>query len=316
MSSNPPAFPPLALDSAFQKKWSLAPVEKPGALAGRIFDVKDWKRWPMARRLAFLDNTIRTQWARDPQLREFATQILVQEKIPAGPQHTWQQACALLKWVQKNIRYGNEPDELLQSPQYTLERVFLQKTAMADCDDMAILLGAMLWSLAIPFQLVISGRDRAGNRQWYVYSDHPQKITIRLPTGRGVEVEAGGPVPAGVTWTHIFLMAGNAPLKASWYGFCEPTLDVPAGWSVMFGGHQSGAGVPSGRNDLAGIVDHRPGSFLGATDAGTLESEALFDRLKRAFTEATTIEKVVAVAVPTLIATLVGVGVNQAIRRK
>ncbi|NBO56842.1 MAG: hypothetical protein EBU84_20115, partial [Actinobacteria bacterium] len=189
--SPPPAFAPLALDTAFLRKWGIQPLAKPGALEGRVFDIQDWKKWSMQRRLAFLDHTIRAQWARDPQLREFASRILHEMKIPAGPHNTWAQAGALLKWVQQNIRYGNEPDELLQSPQYTLDRVYMQKSAMADCDDMAILLGSMLWSLAIPFFLVVSGRTRSGERAWYVYAERPQKITIRLPTGRGLEVEAG-----------------------------------------------------------------------------------------------------------------------------
>ncbi len=62
---------------------------------------------------------------------------------------------ALFTWVQKNMRYTKDPFrvEVLHSARRLLE---LQA---GDCDDMAILLGAMLEGIGHPVRLVLTGPD-------------------------------------------------------------------------------------------------------------------------------------------------------------
>ena len=74
---------------------------------------------------------------------------------------------ALFEWVQRNIRYTKDPFrvEVLHSPRRMLE------LRAGDCDDMAILLGAMLLSVGHPVRLVVTGPDplrpdRSRDRTW------------------------------------------------------------------------------------------------------------------------------------------------------
>ncbi|NJD06710.1 MAG: transglutaminase domain-containing protein [Methylococcaceae bacterium] len=62
---------------------------------------------------------------------------------------------ALFQWVQSHIRYTRDTFrvELLHSPRRMLE------LRAGDCDDMAVLLGAVLESVGHPVRLVITGRD-------------------------------------------------------------------------------------------------------------------------------------------------------------
>ena len=60
---------------------------------------------------------------------------------------------ALFEWVQSNIRYTRDPHrvELLHSARRMLE------LRAGDCDDMTILLGAMLQSIGHPVRIVVVG---------------------------------------------------------------------------------------------------------------------------------------------------------------
>ncbi len=53
------------------------------------------------------------------------------------------EALAIYRWVKKNIRYRKDPYnvEMVQGPEVTLQ------TMAADCDDLSILIGALLLSL-------------------------------------------------------------------------------------------------------------------------------------------------------------------------
>ena len=75
---------------------------------------------------------IAEQAGRDPQLATVAVNILRQYRVPSRDYRG--QAAALLKWVQQNIYYVNEPDERLQDPFYTL------KVKYGDCFPASTLL--------------------------------------------------------------------------------------------------------------------------------------------------------------------------------
>lgn len=183
----------------------LKAIEYPdGPMAGRVSQVVGWESWPMTKRIGFL-RLFAEDTSRDPAIAKKALEIL--RLAGAKARDTRAQWAALLKWVQRNIYYVNEPNERLQSPQYTLTE------RHGDCDDMAILLFALGHSIRLPVRYVISGKAANGARvRW---------------------IEGIGPVPQGVNWAHIYLQVGGPPFRPTWWAFAEPTLNVPLGWDVI-----------------------------------------------------------------------------------
>ena len=76
--------------------------------------------------------------ARDFLVRQRAIEIFRRAGVP--PKDRLGEACALFRWVQKNVRYTRDilNLELLHTPRRMLELL------AGDCDDMTILLGSML----------------------------------------------------------------------------------------------------------------------------------------------------------------------------
>ena len=148
---------------------------------------------------------IAEQAGRDPQLATVAVNILRQYRVPSRDYRG--QAAALLKWVQQNIYYVNEPDERLQDPFYTL------KVKYGDCDDLAILVYALARSIRLPARLVISGTTRSGKKVRYCQGDRNFDRTV--------------------DWSHIYLMIGDRPYGDPQWSYAEPTLNVPLGWDVV-----------------------------------------------------------------------------------
>ncbi len=108
------------------------------------------------------DGTLRTvehivelikQGAKDFHVRQTAIDILVQRAV--NPKDYLGEIKALFEWVQQNVRYTRDTVrvEVLHSAHRMLE------LRAGDCDDMAILLGAMLESIGHPVRLVLSGPD-------------------------------------------------------------------------------------------------------------------------------------------------------------
>ncbi|MGH6636618.1 MAG: transglutaminase-like domain-containing protein, partial [Gammaproteobacteria bacterium] len=91
--------------------------------------------------------------AKDFYIRQTAIDILLQRGVK--PKDYLGEIKALFEWVQQNVRYTKDTFrvEVLHSP-----RRMLQLRA-GDCDDMAILLGAMLESIGHPARLVLTGPD-------------------------------------------------------------------------------------------------------------------------------------------------------------
>jgi len=149
---------------------------------------------------------------RDPRLASLAVAIVRGDatawgsKLPeAKPRDTKAQAARLLKWVQ-GLYYVNEPGERLQDPLYTVQ------VGYGDCDDLAMLLGALCESLRIPWRFVLSGRTSGGK-------------TIRWIEGQPRK---------RAQWAHIYVAIGNRPFKPTAWMFAEPTVrGVPLGWDVV-----------------------------------------------------------------------------------
>lgn len=183
-----------------------------GGMSARSLDLKGpetyvlgpWTRTGHAGRLKTLRRIV-MEYGRDPRVATKVVQILREAKVE--PRQFKSQAAALLKWVQEHIYYVNEPDERLQSPEYTL------RVGYGDCDDMAILLGAFYESIGLPWRFVISGFDKEGRPvRW---------------------VESKTPVPKA-HWAHIYVKVGWPPGRPQAWDTAEPTIKgVPLGWDVV-----------------------------------------------------------------------------------
>ncbi len=125
--------------------------------------------------------------AKDFYIRQKAIDILFGGNV--RPKDYLAEIKALFGWVQHNVRYTRDPFrlEVLHSA-----RRMLQLRA-GDCDDMAILLGAMLESIGHPVRLVLTGPD-------------PLRPNL---------------------FTHVYLEAFH---KGQWIPL-DPTMPHPAGWA-------------------------------------------------------------------------------------
>src|SRR5262249_7228512 len=93
------------------------------------------------------------QGARDFHVRQTAIDILLQRAVK--PKDYLGEIKALFEWVQQHVRYAKDTYrvEVLHSAKRMLE------LRAGDCDDMAILLGAMLEAIGHPVRLVLTGHD-------------------------------------------------------------------------------------------------------------------------------------------------------------
>lgn len=191
----------------------------------KLWHLPTWGAAQEPQRMGVLRDIVR-QYGRDPRVHDLASEIIRRSGVP--PRDYKGQAAVLLKWIQnpQNVYYINEPGERLQSPTYTL------RVKRGDCDDMAILLAAMLESVAIEWRFVLSGRDGRGKLVRWIEGQP------RIPGGR---------------WTHIYLAAliptgqGRKQLV-----FMEPTLPKPLGWDVIQASRAGGANILP---ELAGADD-------------------------------------------------------------
>jgi transglutaminase-like putative cysteine protease len=131
-------------------------------------------------------NLIR-QGARDFYVRQKAIQIFREAGAP--PKDRFAEVCALFNWVRNNIRYTRDifRVELLHTARRMLE------LRAGDCDDMTILLGAMLISTGHPVRLALAGF-------------RPKKPRA---------------------YSHIY---PEVSVKGKWIAL-DPTMDRPIGWA-------------------------------------------------------------------------------------
>ena len=166
---------------------------------------------------------------RDPRMATLAVAIVRGDASAWGrqiegakPRDTRGQSALLLKWVQ-GLYYVNEPGERLQDPLYTVQ------VGYGDCDDLAMLLGALCESLRIPWRFVLSGKSPGGK-------------TIRWIEGQRRK---------RARWAHIYIAIGDRPFQPKRWAFAEPTVrGVPLGWDVVQATTASGRVVLP---ELAGI---------------------------------------------------------------
>lgn len=231
------SFAPIEL--APEIRQHLKPVKYDGEspMQGRVNTIEGWDSWDMGQRLKFLREFVKDT-ARDPAIAA-KTAAIIRSTGKSSREHQAQWA-ALLKFVQRTILYVNEPNERIQSAQYTLTE------RHGDCDDCAIALATLGESVRLPWRFVISGRSTKGERTRYV--------------------EGTGPVPRDVVWSHIYLCVGWPPFQPTKWTFAEPTLDVPLGWDTIAGRKAEGRADMAGR-ELAG-------SFLAASAPDSKAAEA------------------------------------------
>jgi len=173
-----------------------------GETIPKIWHLPTWKQGDETKRIAVLRD-IAMRSGRDPRFATMCVNILKAHNIQ--PRDYKGQANALLKWVQHNIYYVNEPSERLQDPIYTL------KVGYGDCDDMAILLATMYESIKLDWRYVLSGKVKGKDTRWI----------------------EGTPLPNG-TWSHIYLLVGYPPFQPKKWQFAEPTLrGVDLGWDII-----------------------------------------------------------------------------------
>ena len=131
--------------------------------------------------------------AKDFHVRQTAIGILRRREV--RPKDYLGEIKALFEWVQRHVRYTRDPFrlEVLHSP-----RRMLQLRA-GDCDDMAILLGALIEAVGHSVRLVLTGSDPLErDRFTHIYIE-------ALYRGRWIPLDATMPYPMG--W------APRAPVK-------------------------------------------------------------------------------------------------------
>jgi transglutaminase-like putative cysteine protease len=125
------------------------------------------------------------QGAKDFYVRQKAIQIFRLHGVP--PKDRFGEVCALFDWVRRNVRYTRDifQVELLHSARRMLE------LRAGDCDDMSILLGAMLMSTGHPVRLVLVGFRQ---NKPHVYSHIYPEVRVR---GRWTPIDATVDYPMG-----------------------------------------------------------------------------------------------------------------------
>lgn len=171
-----------------------------------MYQLPDWKKMSDREKVRYIKRLI-LSYGRDPRIRNVAVDVFRQYRVK--PRDYRGQAKALLQWVQSSIYYLNEPSELLQAPTYTLN----PKVMSGDCDDIAILIGAMATSARLGVRVVLSGKN-------------PR-------TGKMVRWVEGTPQPRGIKWAHIYVQVGWPAFRPTHWESMEGTLaGAPLGWDV------------------------------------------------------------------------------------
>lgn len=123
--------------------------------------------------------------ARDFAVRQHAIRVFRTCRVPAKDRLG--EVKSLFDWVRRHVRYTRDifRTELLHTPRRMLE------LRAGDCDDMTILLGAMLMATGHPVRLVLAGFDaRRPHRYSHIYPE----VQVR---GRWLPLDATMPFPMG-----------------------------------------------------------------------------------------------------------------------
>jgi transglutaminase-like putative cysteine protease len=131
--------------------------------------------------------------AKDFYVRQHAIDVLLTKGVPAKDYEA--EIRTMFEWVQRHVRYTRDPFgvEVLHSARRMLE------LRAGDCDDMSIVLGALLEAIGHQVRIVLTGTD----------SSRPQLFThVYIEAycrGRWIALDATMPYPMG--W------APRAPVK-------------------------------------------------------------------------------------------------------
>jgi Transglutaminase-like superfamily len=150
------------------------------------------------RTVAYIKRLIRAG-AKDFYVRQKAIDILFERRV--APKDYVGEIRTLFEWVQRNVRYTKDPFrlEVLHSAPRMLE------LRAGDCDDMSILLGAMLEAVGHPVRIVVTGPDplRPGLFT-HVYLE-------AFHRGRWIPLDATMPHPPG--WAPHALVKAVIPIE-------------------------------------------------------------------------------------------------------
>jgi len=123
--------------------------------------------------------------AKDFYVRQKAINIFRRASVP--PKDRYGEVCALFNWVKRNVRYTRD---ILRVETLHTARKMLELRA-GDCDDMTIVLGAMLLATGHPIRLVLVGfRPHRPHLYSHVYLE-------ANVNGRWLALDATLPKPAG-----------------------------------------------------------------------------------------------------------------------
>ena len=173
----------------------------------KVWNFPNWSKSSPSERMAVL-RRISTVSGRNPKMATLAVGILRQNNVK--PRDYKKQAAVLLKFVQDEIYYINEPSERLQDPEYTL------KVRYGDCDDMILLYHALLESINLKWKFVLVAKEGNKYSRW---------------------IEGTPPPLQKKKFAHIYGMVGNHPFSPTKWLYAEPTLKVPLGWDIVDNGH-------------------------------------------------------------------------------
>lgn len=139
--------------------------------------------------------------AKDFYVRQKAIEVF--RKYRVRPKDRAGEVRALFDWVRRNIRYTRDVfrTELLHSARRMLE------LRAGDCDDMSILLGAMLVSTGHPVRLVLAGfRPNRPHAYSHIYPEVNLK-GLWIPIDATIDRPMGSAAPA--LWKRICELDGE-----------------------------------------------------------------------------------------------------------
>jgi|GEM_PF-3485091 len=174
-----------------------------------LYEIPGWATASVRGRIGFL-RELADEHGKDPMLMQFVIHRILKPAAIA-PREFRRQAAALLRWVQTNIYYINEPDERIATPWRTLE------WRAGDCDDEALLLAAFAQSIGLASRFVLTGPGKAGRLvRW---------------------IEGQGSPASDVEWSHIYVQIGWPALQPRFWTSAEATMpDAPLGYDVAVDG--------------------------------------------------------------------------------
>ena len=170
----------------------------------QFFGLPRWATTNNPGRVRFI-RELAQEYGHLPEMRWYTARILREHQVAARDYP--RMAKVILKHVQSKVYYTQEAGEQLQSPWRTLQHG-------GDCDDAAIVLYSMAYSVGLPVRLALAGADSSG---------------------RPVRWVEGEPFKRA-NYTHIYALLGWPAGRPRKWAAAEPTMQVPLGYDVTIHG--------------------------------------------------------------------------------